>query len=101
MLESLFNKARLQHWCFPVKFAKVLRTTISKNSCERQLLFVLPQNVIVNSSGEFGLGKTSTECKVIIFLKRNNFIGSNGAISFICELEKVSLTFQLTFSLKF
>ena len=28
---------RLQHWCFPVKFAKILRTLILKNICERML----------------------------------------------------------------
>ena len=59
----------------------------------------LPQNTIVNSSGEFGLEKTSTECKVRIYFKRNNFIRSNAAISFIHTLKNVSLTFQLTFSL--
>ena len=49
VLESLFNKVaglkawnfiknRLQHSCFPVKFAKFLRTPILKNICERLLL---------------------------------------------------------------
>ena len=74
MLESLFNEKRLQHWYFPVKFAKVLRTPILKNSCQRLLRFVLPQNAIANSIGEFGLDDTSAECKVSIFLKRNNDI---------------------------
>ena len=47
--ESLFNKVavlrtcnfikkRLQHRCFPVKFAKFLRTTNLKNICKRLLL---------------------------------------------------------------
>ena len=76
---------------FQVKFAKVLRTPIVKNICERLLLFVLPQNAIANSSGEFGLDETSTECKVSIFLKRNNFIRSNAAISFVYKLRNVSL----------
>ena len=40
MLEPLFNKVaglkkRLQHRCFPVKLAKLLRTRILKNICER------------------------------------------------------------------
>ena len=40
MLESVFNKVafikkKLQHWCFPVKFVKFLRTPILKNVCER------------------------------------------------------------------
>ena len=49
MLESLFDevaslkswnfiKKRLQDRCFPVKFAKFLRTPISKNICEGLLL---------------------------------------------------------------
>ena len=39
-------------WCFPVKFAKFLRTSIFENNCERPLVFVLPQNTMANSSGE-------------------------------------------------
>ena len=50
MLESLFN------------------SVASRNIiCERLFLFASPQNTITNSSGEFGLGETSTECKVNIF----------------------------------
>ena len=33
-----FIKKRLQHSCFPVKFAKFLRTSFLKNICERLLL---------------------------------------------------------------
>ena len=66
--KHLFNEKRLQHWCFPVKFVKVLRTSILKNSCERLLRFALPQNSIANNSGKFGLDETSTECEVSIFL---------------------------------
>ena len=33
-----FNKKRLQHRCFPVRFAKFLRTLILNNSCERLVL---------------------------------------------------------------
>ena len=58
VLESLFNnvaglqacnfiKKILQHWSFPMKFAKFLRTPILKNICKRLLLFVSPQNTIV------------------------------------------------------
>ena len=36
-----FIKKRLQHRCFPVKFAKVLRTPILENICERLLLHIL------------------------------------------------------------
>ena len=45
MLESLFNKGvcnfikkRLQNRCFPVKFAKFLRTSFLRDICERLLL---------------------------------------------------------------
>ena len=31
-------KKRLQHSCFPVKFAKLLRTPMLKNICEQLLL---------------------------------------------------------------
>ena len=86
-----FIKKRLQHWWFPVKFAKFLRTSILKKICERLLLFVSPQNTMASSSGEFGLDETLTECKVS-FIKQNNFIRSNAAIS---------LTYKLTFLLNF
>ena len=56
-----------------------------------------PQNTITNSSGEFGLGEASTECKVSIF--SNNHIQSIATISFIYKLKKVSLTFHSTFLL--
>ena len=66
---------------FFIKFqARVFKTPILKNICERLLLFVSPQNTLANSGGEFGPDETSTECKVSIFFKRNNFIQSNAAI---------------------
>ena len=34
----LFIKKRLQHWRFPMKFAKFLRTPILKNICKQMLL---------------------------------------------------------------
>ena len=51
MLKSLFDKVaglnvfnfikkRLQHKCFPVKFAKSLRIPILKNICERLFLYL-------------------------------------------------------------
>ena len=42
--------------------------------CERLLLFASPQNTITNSSSEFGLDETLTECKVSIFLKRTEAV---------------------------
>ena len=50
VLESLFNSVADKNFI-----------------CERLLLFVSPQNTITNSSGEFGVDETSTECKVSIF----------------------------------
>ena len=47
MLQSLFNSVAGRNFI-----------------CEGLLLFVSPQNTITNSSGEFGLDETSTECKV-------------------------------------
>ena len=91
--QSLVKK-RLQHWCFPVKFAKFLRTSILKNICKILLLSVSPQNTIANSSGVFALDETLTECKVSIFFKHNNFIRSNAAISYIYKLKNVSLHFN-------
>ena len=38
MLESLFNKKRLHHRCFPVNIMKFLRIPILKKICERLLL---------------------------------------------------------------
>ena len=85
VLESLFNNVAgfqeiLQHGCFPMKFAKFLRTPILKNICERLLLFVSPQNTLTNSGGEFRLAETLTECNVNIFFKCNDFIQSNAAV---------------------
>ena len=79
MLQSLFNnvaglqacnfiKKILQHRCFPMKFAKFLRTPILKNIFERLLLFVSPQDTITNNGIEFGLNETSADWKVSIFL---------------------------------
>ena len=78
---------RLRHWCFPVKFAKFLRRSTLKNICKRLIPFNSSQNAIPNSSGKFGLDKTLTDCKVG-FIKQNNCIQSNAAISFIYKFKK-------------
>ena len=88
-----FIKKRLPHWCFSVKFAKFLRTSILKNNFEKLPLFVSLQNTIAYSSGAFALDETLTEFKVSIFFKHNNVIRSNAAISFIYKLKNVSLKF--------
>ena len=51
-----------------MKFVKFLKTPLLKDICNRLLLFVLSQNTIANSGGEFGLDETSAECKVSILL---------------------------------
>ena len=62
--------------------------TSPHNEPQRSPGFVSPQNIIANSSGEFGLDETSTECKVSVFLKHNNLIRSIAVISFIYKLKK-------------
>ena len=47
-LAGNFIKKRLQYRCFPMKFAKILRTPILKNICERLLLRL--KNICFNSS---------------------------------------------------
>ena len=54
MLESLFNKVAgikkiLQRRCFPLKFAKFLRTPILRNTSERLFLFA-PRNLCISDS---------------------------------------------------
>ena len=66
---------------FSYKICEIfLRTTILKKIFERLLPFFSRHNIITNSGGKFGLDETSTECKVSIFFKRNNFIQSNAAM---------------------
>ena len=71
-------QAKLQHWCFPVKFAKSLRTSILKNICERLLLQwrVWTRRDLDRVQSKY------------FFLKHNNFIRSNVAISFIHKIKK-------------
>ena len=65
---AILLKKILLHWCFPMLFAKFLRTPSLQNIWERLFLFISLQNNIANSSGEFGLDETSTKCNVNIFL---------------------------------
>ena len=83
-----------------MNFAKFLRASILKDTCERLYLFVSLQNTTANSSGKSELEETLTECKVS-FIKQNQFIRSNAAISFVYELKNISLTFQLPFLVNF
>ena len=41
LLACSFIKKKLQHRCFPVSVAKILRTPILKNICERLLLNIV------------------------------------------------------------
>ena len=49
---KLFKK-RLQHKCFPVKFAKLLRTSILKNICKRLLLEVFYKKAVLKNFAIF------------------------------------------------
>ena len=62
-MQSLFNKVaghkacnfikrRLQHRCFPVNFAKFLRTPILKNVCERASIFMHKYAEVYLGSGQ-------------------------------------------------
>ena len=42
VVESLFDKAALQHRCFPVNIVKFLRAAFLKNICEMVLLALRP-----------------------------------------------------------
>ena len=65
-LEPLFHKKRLQHWCFPVNIAKVLRTPNFKNICERLLL-------ILSEKREYGNGIFGLKWDKTIFNGRKEF----------------------------
>ena len=80
-----------------MKYAIFSGTPILKNIYEKLLLFASPQNIIANSSGEFGLDETSTECKVSSIFLNSTVLFDHLYISF----KNVSLTFQLTFLLDF
>ena len=43
-----FYKKRLQHKCFPVKFAKLLKTPILKNICKRLLREIYKKAALKN-----------------------------------------------------
>ena len=48
-----FFKKRLQHKCFPVKFAKLLRTPFFKNICKRLLLEVFYKKAVLKNFAIF------------------------------------------------
>ena len=48
-----FLKKKLQHKCFPVKFAKLLRTPILKNICKRLLLEVFYKKAVLKNFAIF------------------------------------------------
>ena len=59
-----FFKKRLQHRCFPVKFAKILRTPILNNICERLLLhpkYYTPANNTAEAVTKFSKIATTEE----------------------------------------
>ena len=109
MLESFFNNVASLQACeflkrdstlmFSYKNCEIFKNIYFEESLPRLLLFVSSQITITNSSGEYGLDETTTECKISIYFKGNIFIESDAAISFKYELKNVALTFQLTFLL--
>ena len=82
VLKNLANFRSQQNPCVESLFNSVAGRNFI---CERLLLFVSPQNTILNSSGEFGPDETSTECKVSIFLKRTEVVARR------CSVKKVFL----------
>ena len=48
-----FIKKRLQHKCFPVKSAKILRTPILQSICERLLLRIFQEELLNSTSSRF------------------------------------------------
>ena len=64
----IFIKKRLHHWCFPVKFAKLLRARILKSICVR-VLFVRERFRL------FGLRSHDSKSGVIVFPFHNMMIG--------------------------
>ena len=87
---------------FSYKICEIfLRTTILKKIFERLLPFFSRHNIITNSGGKFGLDETSTECKVSIFFKRNNFIQSNAAILFIYNFKKSFFNISINILIKY
>ena len=53
----------LQHSCFPVKFAKLLRTSISKNICKRLLLVFIGR---VRSSSDYQQSKYYKSLRTLV-----------------------------------
>ena len=60
-----FLQKRFQHKCFPVKFAKLLRTPILKNICKRLLLEVFYKKAVLKNFAIF----TGRKQLVISFLR--------------------------------
>ena len=72
MLESLFNKAvGLQHKCFPVNIAKLLRTPILKIICERMLLETLIRNTFLVYSAAGFISLSIRYLKYVKLLKNS------------------------------
>ena len=94
MVESLFNKAtriqasnfikkRLHRRYFPAKFTKFLRTHILKNNCERLLLKILSNTLLMSKSRN-----------VVILLRMNGLILLYSDLPLTCYWKKVPLHVQ-------
>ena len=90
-----------KHLCWSL-FLIALQVAGRNFICERLPLFASPQNTIANSSGEFGLDETSTECKGCIFLKRTEVVAQKCSVKKVfLEISQNSLEKQVCQSLFF
>ena len=59
---------------FSDEIYKIFKNTHSEKHLRKTASTFFTENTIISSGGKSGLDNTSTECKVSIFFKRNNFI---------------------------
>ena len=95
-----FVKKRLQQWCFPVKFAELLRTPILKNIFERLLLQFLSHG----SCSLLNVINLSTKNKIqrrgFIFFKKSEIksVGNRKKNFFSANLFQKILIFHISVS---
>ena len=101
MLESFFNNAASfqaseflkRGWTlmFFYENCEIFKNIYFEEHLSRRLQFASPQIIITNSSGKYGQGETTTECKVSIYFKGNIFIQLYSAISLKYKLKMLLL----------
>ena len=70
---------------------EIFKNIYFEEHLSRRLLFASPQIIIKNSSGKYGQGETTGECKVSIYFKGNIFIQLYSAISLKYKLKMLLL----------